>query len=285
MNTAEAATLWINTLEAAKFWLDQGVAPIPLVFQSKKPVVEWTKFKSVLPSERLVEEWFSWRWNIALVTGWQNLCILDFDNPESYAIFFVWSFEHRPGILNTYREQSSRGIHLFYYLREPVKLVSFKNALFEVKTAGKLVTTAPSVHESGRVYTALDDPTNIRVVRPEEILNYSPVVFHHPQKPKEIYASQFAPAAHTGQVSCIGEIKARIKILSFFPHAKQVDHEGRYWRTNCPFHGRKDNFWIDNVMGVCGCFAGCGHFDVIDLWAKLNNLSNGEAIQDLEKLL
>lgn len=269
-------------LKTALFWLDQGVAPIPLVYKSKTPVVKWTEFRSRLPSEAMVNLWFEQPRNLALLTGWQNLAVIDFDSPEAYAAWLCWNLEQNPQVPDTYRVQSSRGVHLYYYFREPVRLSSLKGALFEVKCAGRLVTAPPSIHESGRPYTALDDPRNIRVVRPEEILNYFPVHFI---RPAPLVPSRFAPTADPERVSCIGEIKAKVKILTFFPHAVQVDQEGRYWQTDCPFHGRHGNFWIDNVLNRCGCWAGCGNFDVIDLWGKMNNLGLAESIRDLARMI
>lgn len=268
--------------QTALFWLNQGIAPIPLVYRSKMPAVKWTEFRSKLPSEALVNSWFERPRNLALLTGWCGLAVLDFDSVENYAAWLTWNLIYNPPVVNTYRVATNRGVHVYFYLREPIKLVGIQCALFEVKTAGRLVTAPPSVHESGRVYMALDDPSNVRVVRPEEILNYSPI--HLIPKPAPI-VSKYAPAVDPERVSCIGEIKSRVKILSFFPHAEKVDEAGRYWITGCPFHKHQRNFWIDNTINRCGCWAGCGNFDVISLWARLHNLSNGEAIKELSRMI
>lgn len=264
--------------DAALFWLSEGVASVPLLYRSKKPAVAWTPYKSRLPVLAEIDIWYQWPRNLALVTGWQNLAILDFDSPDTYACWLTWQLMYQPAILDTYRVLSNRGIHVYYYLKEPVKLRSIQSALFEIKTNGRLCTTPPSVHESGRQYRSADDPTNIRQVGIEQILNYSPVEFAPIVFP--LSHSKFAPAEPS---ACIEQIKEQISILSFFPNARQID--GDYWRADCPFHGHKDNFWISKKLNIGGCWTGCGTFDVISFFARLQQISNGDAIKELRKML
>src|SRR3990172_5377936 len=187
----------MDILDTARFWLSQGISTVPLLYRSKWPsgsalirsglwqIKEgevkghWTPLKTRLPSEAMIELWFEdgLPRNLALVTGWCGLTILEFDVPEKFSAWYVWHLIHNPAILNTYRVLSNRGIHYYFYLSKPCKLDTLQGSLFEVKNGGKLVTTPPSVHESGRAYTPLDNPENIRTVTPEAILNYSPVTF------------------------------------------------------------------------------------------------------------
>lgn len=272
----------MEILNTALFWLSQGVATIPLTYRSKRPLCQWTPFRTRLPSEMQLAEWFTnGRMNMALVTGWQGLVILDFDSPESYSAWLCWQLTYQPEIVQTYRVLSNRGIHVYYYLSKPAKLRSIQSALFEVKTAGLLCTTPPSVHESGRRYTSLDDLANIRTVKPEQILNYSPVSLN----PPIVFPtrSKFAPV-DVGREDIIPSI-LQIPVLGYFLSAQPVDDEKRFYRTHCPFHGHKDNFWIDTQLNICGCFAGCGSFDSISLYAALNKISNSESVKQLRRLL
>src|SRR3990172_5506678 len=260
----------MTPLNTSLFWLDQGIATVPLLYRSKWPdgsalirsglwqIKEgkikghWTPLKSKLPSTEQISLWYEdgKPRNLALVTGWCNICVLDFDTPESYSAFYVWHLIHNREILNTYRVLSNRGIHVYYYLSEPVKLATLPGALFEIKSSGCLVTAPPSIHESGRAYTPLNDPTNIRVVTPEQILNYSPVVF----KPVIFHfksLSNYLPAEGFFVIP-IESIKAGVPILSFFPNAQKIDE--RFYRYDCPFHGHKSNFWIDTQLNIFGCF-------------------------------
>lgn len=259
-------------LDTALFWLNCGIAVVPLYPRSKVPAVAWGQYREHLPTQDMAREWFSQPRNLALVTGWQGLMVLDFDSPESYASFFVWHLEHDASLVDTYRVQSNRGIHLYYYLACPITAHSLPDAPFEIKTAGRLVAAAPSIHESGRRYTNLDDPANIRTVRPEQILTYAPVMLRQPR----LTPSPLNPAPES-----LEEIKHSVSILSFFDMPRKRSE--RFYVTDCPFHGHKNNFWLDTEKNIGGCWAGCGNFDVIDLYAKLHNISNGEAIRCLRK--
>jgi hypothetical protein len=277
----------MTPLDASLFWLDQGISTVPLVYRSKKPLVPWTPYRTRLPSIEQIKLWYEdgLPHNLALVTGWCGICVLDFDNPESYSAWYVQNLIHNPAILNTYRVLSSRGVHVYYYLSEHTKLDTLQGALFEVKCAGRLVTTPPSVHESGRAYTDLDNPENIRTVTPEQILNYSPVVFEpfvFPLRQRSKYAPQNIPETE----SPIEVIKERVSLLSFFPAAQKIDE--RFYRADCPFHGHKSNFWIDTQLNICGCFAGCigrPSLDVLDFYSRLNECDARQSIKELSYLL
>lgn len=270
--------------DAALFWLSQGVATVPLCYRSKKPLVPWTPYRTQLPTEAAIDLWYDdgRLKNIALVTGWQNLIVVEFDVPENYAIWYIYNFTFNRDILDTYRVSSNRGIHVYYYLTQPAKLDSIQAALFEIKSGGKLCTTPPSVHESGRQYTSLDDPTNIKVVNPEQILNYSPLHFEPVVYP--LARSKYAPTVNSAN-DLLPEI-LKISLLRFFSYAEKVDD--RFYRTHCPFHGHKDNFWIDTQLNICGCFAGCigkPSLDVLDFYSKLQDIDKKLAIQELKRLL
>jgi bifunctional DNA primase/polymerase-like protein/CHC2-type zinc finger protein len=273
--------------QTALFWLSQGIATVPLCYRSKKPLVPWTEFKTRLPALAQIDMWYQSPRNIAIVSGWQGLAILDFDTPESYSAWYCWHLEHNQDVLNTYRVMSNRGIHVYYYLREPIRLNSIQSALFEVKGSGRLCTTPPSVHESGKRYTSFDNPENIRTVKPDEILNYSPVRFE-PLSYPTLKVSKYAPSpinVNATQQSIVSQIKEKISILSFFPNATQIDNEGRFYRDNCPIHGKRNNFWLDKTQNICGCFAGCGTFDVVSLTAKMQGISMSEAVNILRRML
>lgn len=271
--------------QTALFWLDAGIATIPLYHMSKVPTVKWTEYKTRLPALPEIDLWYQEPRNIAVMTGWQRLCVLDFDVIENYSAFFCWQLEHNPKILNTYRTFTNRGVHIFFYLKEDVKLNCVQSALFEVKTCGKLVTIPPSIHSSGKPYHTMDDPGNIQTVSIQEILNYSPVCFQSLVYPT--LKSKYAPTSlPTQQDSIVSEIKAKISLLSFFPVTQQLDNEKRFYRTHCPVHGHKDNFWLDTKLGICGCYAGCcPTMDVITLFSKMNNLDIKQSIQELRRML
>jgi len=289
----------MNTKEVALLWLSQGVSTCPLYFKSKYPHSRalirsgfvqgdgrstWQPLKTRLPSEKQIDLWFGdgQPANLAVICGWQNLVVLDFDVPESFVMWYCWQLEHSREILNTFRCITSRGIHYYYFLKEPIKLNNVQNALFEIKSNGKMTTTPPSVHESGRAYTPLDNPANIKAVTPEQILNYSPVVFEPLVFPLR-QRSKYAPA-EVFTDNPIEAIKAGVPILSFFPNAQKIDE--RFYRYDCPFHGHKSNFWIDTQLNICGCFASCVPvMNVVQFYARLNEFDIKQSIKELSYLL
>lgn len=286
--------------DAALHWLDWGVSTCPLYYRSKLPhsnaliragftqdgKATWQPLKSKLPTEKQIELWFEdGRFaNLAVICGWQNLIALDFDSPESYSAWLVWMLEHDPKVLNTYRTLSSRGLHVYFFLDEPIKVNTIQGALFEVKANGKMITVPPSVHETGKVYTALDDINNIQTISLDRILNYSPLHFAPVVYP--LSRSRYAPTVNSGN-DLLPEI-LKIPILQFFDNAMPVDADKRFYRTHCPFHGHRSNFWIDTQLNICGCYKGCigkPSYDVIDFFQQLQNIDKKSAIQELKRLL
>jgi len=82
--------------------------------------------------------------------------------------------------------------------------------------------------------------------------------------------------------SVINKIKRRYKITDFFINTEKTSTDGRWLITRCPLHDDHDpSMWIDTAQQLCGCYAGCTPkpLDVINLYARLNGLSNKDAIQ------
>ena len=68
-------------------------------------------------------------------------------------------------------------------------------------------------------------------------------------------------------------------------YSGQKKAAGSRMMIQCPFHDDKTpSFWIDTQRGLCGCHT-CGMkpLDVINLFARLNQVSNQEAIRELGK--
>ena len=81
----------------------------------------------------------------------------------------------------------------------------------------------------------------------------------------------------------IQEIKSRVSILDLLPNAVPSSRDGRWYVVLCPFHDDQNpSFWIDTERGICECrTCNIKTMDVINLYARLNNLTNDEAIKSL----
>ena len=127
------------TLEAALRWIDLGIAVIPIAYRTKTPdarVLRWTghvsekraswiECQKTLTTEREIRIWTSGpRINLAVVTGWQGLVVLDFDTLAVWQLYENWLLSSegaREVIELTYKVHTGRGVHVYLGVEEPVK--------------------------------------------------------------------------------------------------------------------------------------------------------------------
>lgn len=250
----------------AKYWQEKGISIVPLYHRSKTPHAQalirsglvksngkaaWLPLKNSLPTTDQIRTWFlpDTEYNLAVVTT-DRFIVLDFDCPTEYAHWYCWQFENNPVVINTYVVTTSRGLHLYYRLGNPLTEKIKCQIPYEVKSHGRLITIPPSIHPSGTPYRATNSPNNILTVDSiKDVLTFSPVEIKRPVVKK----SPWEVRLDSGPVE-------RVNLLDLFPEARQTDDEGRYWITDCPFHGHRKNFMLDTVDNVGYCHAGCGSF-------------------------
>lgn len=280
-------------LKSALHWLNQGIAVIPIAYRTKIPDSrllpikydqngqpvrkrngriqhDWETYQKRLPTEQQVIDWFSaGEHNLAVITGWRNLAVVDFDDVKVYT---EWQLNST--LPSTYSVLTPRGVHLYFFLEKPTN--SFKLNKIDVQSTGKYAITSPSVHPSGVTYTVLDKSTPILSV--ESITDVLDI-------PKEIKTIIKPRSNGNGWGNdLVSRVKKNYPILSFFPEAEKSG--ARWYKTLCPFHAdTHESFWIDASRGLCGCFANCTPkpLDAIDLWAVLNNMSIEEAIAEMQE--
>ncbi len=144
----------MNALDHALMWYDRGVAPIPLMYRSKKPVVEWGTYRTTLPPRALLKRWFLGLRNIAIVLN-QDYVILDFDDAKEY---HKWRIKNQ---IDTYTVKSNRGYHVYFRMDEPTRTAAMIGG--EILADGHMVTVPCSVHHSGNSYRAINDFSIARV--------------------------------------------------------------------------------------------------------------------------
>lgn len=260
-------------IQHALDWLNMGVSPIPVYYRSKHPVVHWRPYQQQLPTETDITKWFRYKWrNLAIVTGWQGLTVLDFD---SFSIYTEW-YETMGHSVAQYTRcaATARGIHLYLIL--PTAPRCFKVSGIDVRGIGGYVLAPPSVHPSGAAYQWLNDGPILKVDSLEGLLPHT-----YTEQPT---VKPSSPWDNANRLTCggsVSEIKQRVSILDFFPGAeKSGDH---WYKTLCPFHkDRKPSMWIDTRHGLCGCYS-CGFkpMDVINVYARLHQVDNRAAISEL----
>lgn len=281
----------------ANLFLDNGFSVVPLKFRTKIPLIKWAEFQNQAPESALVKSWFSRTVNLGIVTGYNNLTVIDFDSFTEYARWRAWITQSPlySLIRRAFAVRSRRGVHVYFRTVQPERNRHIEK--IDIKGRFGLVTGPGSVHESGAVYEPLTDffiPTieTLSDVLPAQLLlsrqNISPVV-NLPKIQVDLdpwdAASRGWDTLPVGQ-DLVTKIRNTLKIERFFktPLVKSGNY---FYMTQCPFHDdQKSSFWVDVEHQVCGCFT-CNFpkpLDVINLYGALYGLSNRDAIHELAKL-
>lgn len=287
----------MTLLTTAQKWNDEGIATIPIGYRAKRPDFTalkrvgsidhngraiWETYQKQLPTKHELKEWFNTKLrNIAIVTGWQNLVILDIDNLDLFNLWQSWANHTRQELTQTYRVKTSRGYHLYYYMQNPPE-TGLKWPGIDVKAAGGYCLIDPSTHPSGRKYAAIEadivSVENVAAILPSELIQTLPErnINHSPCM--DVDTGPFAIRPDKPSLF----VKDSVRILDFFPG---VVVRSRFVKVRCPLHDDKHaSGWIDterNRYGCQTCFN--GSMDVIQFYAELKGISNTEAIGELAK--
>ena len=149
----------------ASYWTGNGIAVIPIAYRDKRPrVPSWREFQNRLPTADELRRWFQSKFsNVAIITGWRGLVVLDFDQQPLYRLWHDWSITAAPQARLSYTVQTSRGVHVYFYVDEPVQ--TMRAGTIDVKAGGGYVLAPPSIHPSGRAYRVINNNPIQRVPR------------------------------------------------------------------------------------------------------------------------
>ena len=274
-------------MEPTEF-LRKGIAVIPVLFASKKPLVTWRRYQHTLPTESQVRLWFhpGRKVNAAVICGWEGLTVLDFDTHPDYVAWLAWAVaeggEARRAAVETYRVRTSRGMHLYLFIDETPRTGHFQWG--DIKGAGGYVLIPPSVHPSGTIYQCVDPTASIlRVQSLGQVIPDPP----DPPAPNPPPVTRVYAASSLWPKTIVDEIKDRMSILDLLPGAKPSGGQ-RWYMVRCPLHDDKEpSMRVDLEKGLCYCFTGCTPkpLDVIALYGRLHGLDNKQAVKELAKQL
>jgi len=294
-------------MKTAAYWLALGVSVIPIRYMDKRPAIEWLQYTELFPTEQEVFRWFSsGQSNIGVIAGWNNLTIIDFDEFDIYEKWGKWcrNVGGKPlRVLKTSRIVcSSRGMHIYLFTKKRTENMKFPG--IDIIAQHKYVLAPPSVHPSGIKYIVVRDavPTHVDTVfdvLPSELINgqINDKVSKNPstcaiQHSGDNNISDPLEAAENPnpKKTLVFEIKKRFRIEDFFDYKESTDRgAGRWYAARCPFHDdRNPSMAIDTKNQICICMAGCNGgkpMDVINLYAKINNLTNSEALMQMKGML
>lgn len=283
----------------AKIFSELGYSVIPCDYRTKAASVKWTQYQEQRPTDHQIFKWFAHRiTNAAVLTGCHGygvgLVVIDFDNLQDFETWKLWASQNNPVTLDAYMVKTRRGMHVYL---SSVNEHSFRNLHYEgvdVKGAGGYVMLPGSIHPSGFVYESVDSDNlfipgfeSIEEVLPPEILERRKnAIFESYDRPPtmELSDSQILDIP-AGRKLTIEQIKARHRIEDFIPVAMVTGAD--YYVAHCPFHNDENpSFWVNTAKQICGCQAGCTPIvlDVVNLFARLHNVSNSEAINQLSNI-
>ena len=275
------------------FWfVARGFSVIPCHLGTKIPKIKWGKYQKQLPTESELLRWFRMPSNAAVVTGTNNLVVIDFDDINEYLRWSLWagtegSAAARQVLYDSYKVRTARGIHLYTRCTSEIKNLHFGK--IDVKGRGGLVTLPGSIHPSGAIYTEYQTGefpiwSKLEEVFPEETLK----LMERAEAPRKVLVDRDIIEYSAAEVLDmdiavnIDDVKRSHRIEDYI---NDITFTGDHWGVaKCPFHeDANPSFWVDTEKQLCGCFSGCTAkpLDVVNLYARLNNLSNQEAIRQL----
>ena len=275
------------------FWfVSRGFSVIPCYLGSKIPKIKWGKYQRQLPTEGELLSWFRIPSNAAVVTGTNNLTVIDFDDVNEYLTWSLWAMtDGSPAahqiFFDSYKVRTARGIHLYTRCTNDVKNLHFGK--IDVKGRGGLVTLPGSIHPSGAIYTEYqtgDFPiwSELSEIFPAETLQ----LMERIEPARRMIVDRDVTEYSAAQVLDmevgvnIDDVKRAHKIEDYI---NDITFTGDHWGVaKCPFHGEDSHpsMWIDTKRQLCGCFTCTSTpMDVINLYSRLHNLSNSDAIREM----
>jgi len=279
-------------LELVFWFISRGFSVIPCHLGTKIPKIKWGKYQRELPTESELIRWFRIPSNAAVVTGTNNLVVIDFDDINEYLRWSLWAgTEGTPAakqvLYDSYKVRTARGIHLYTRCTSEIKNLHFGK--IDIKGRGGLVTLPGSVHPSGAIYTEYQTGefpiwSKLEEVFPEETLK----LMERVEAPRKMLTDRDIIEYSTAEVldmevgMNVEEVKRAHRIEDYI---SDITFTGDHWGiAKCPFHeDTNPSFWVDTERQLCGCFSGCTAkpLDVVNLYARLNNLNNSDAIRYL----
>lgn len=254
--------------QAALWWLKRDFTILPAQPNSKKLVPGFGFYRDRIRTPERVYQWFNERSLANLAAcGTQTTLILDFDDPELYK-FWEKKF---PAESKTYTEKTPNdGYHVFAHVwGEALKgIVPIKGV--EIK---RNVLIYPSV---------VDNKPYIRGVGDVLYIDAELVLSPLSQSPKVTQTSRVTNRG-TGKLDKIKQVYSCLDLIKQAkPKTKVYGSTNRFVSVSCPFHDDKEpSFWIDTMRNLWGCHACDIHGDVINLYARLNGITNIEAIRKM----
>jgi hypothetical protein len=277
-----------------------GISVIPVNYKTKIPKFAWEKYKTELPTEYEIYEWFGHGklHNYGVVVGWKDLVILDFDDMKKYYEWNLWTLDQADGSdadragRHGFRVSSGRGVHVYLRMKDCKQNRHISG--LDIKGNGMCLGPG-STHPNGTVYGVATERmvfpvvAGLETVLPEKWMDEIEMTgvigdggFTKPDELAEIDPFEV--------ISGVGGDRVR-QIRRSYRMEEMIDgivKTGEHWLMGlCPFHeDRHPSFWIDSKKQIGNCQRCCftKPLDVINLYARMNQLGDDQAIKIMAKL-
>lgn len=264
-------------------------------------------------------------YGIAVLPGWADLVIIDFDSSERHQVWLAGLSPALAQVASsTYKVLTRRGTHYYIYSDEETrctpllwdrcekcdsvtphrrvpdpsrKVVRCLDCQekhdqvdpqgVDIKARGGYCLAPPTVHPSGHHYAGVGGLADIqRVESVYELLPEARRTHEAMEAPCYEYEEReenlWDLAMRDPISASIDEIKRHFSIAKLL---NRPEGNGRRWVTLCPLHAETSPSFTVFTDGHYKCF-GCNESgDVITLFAKLNRISNKEAIREMARMI
>jgi hypothetical protein len=268
-----------TTYEAALTWLSRGFSILPAQPGSKALVSGYGPYLQRITTMAEADRLFNRerRYNLAVICPRGYSC-LDFDNYNQLVLF---QNALPIDLLPTYQEVTPRGFHVFYKVSPPPGLQLIKGV--EIKS---VVISAPS-QVDGKFYTVIDATLPIIEVKDPRKLFLLLSEKEIPQSRKRDLTVTQGVRSGPVATDLVSRIKRAYNLVDLVSRSTELSPsglQGRWLTGLCPWHDDSNpSLWVDIEKGVWGCHA-CGvKGDVINWYARSNNLSERDAILQMAR--
>lgn len=274
----------ITKLEAGAWWIDNGFALLPCQPESKSLVEGFGIHRTKISSLLIAAVWWAGSSRVNLsVAAPAGAFILDFDDACLYASWVRVVGE----LAKTYTESTPRGGRHAFYFGNPPRGVKLRPGA-ELK---QNCLVAPSTLSGKKYHRGVGAILCVDAVAILSSLSEPGYRTPHLLQTLQIEAAAHALRGDTGS-STVARIKEHYKplmVLERYVPGFEVFGHGRFVLVRCPFHKGghelKPSMWVDIERNLWGCHSCHEHGDVINLYAKLQGITDREAIRRMAEVL
>lgn len=238
----------------------------------------WQKNNNYKYDDKLLQSHIKLDGNYGIVTGYGNLCVIDFDNEE-----------YQEKLINklpeTFIVRSGGGLkHLYYYIDNPESfkiLDDDKTTILDFQGIGKQIVCSGSIHPNGNKYEVIENK-KIATIKLEEIKSLFYSTFNKKWLPKHWNIIDLKQYRKENNNDIVNEIKRKYTIKDLLNDQNINTNKNP---TKCPLHSSKGGKSLGFDDEVWHCFHCEEKGDVISLYQLIYGLDFKQTLKELSNKL